>query len=346
MSLRLQLAVDEQEPGLPPPVEVDELAILGPFLDESGARGRLDRGEDLSFRAHLDVELAGVGLLVFASRTGVLHDEALHRTSRSQVHLQEQGPVFGAPPVGLPSRHAAVHGLLRPLILAAGHTSGGGTAEREIHPAIGPVDLELVDPGDRLPAVGRTDDVQADEAGFDRRLDHVGRRPRIPGALPDALAPHRPAFLGRLSQPLLHVVDRFSLPDAVHQGRVRQAAPGKPLAPELRLHAVPEEDQRGKERQPVDPERALGEEDTPELDLRDRPRLPGPPGEGKVDRGPRYSPPIRYSYSASTFSSAGTTPSIRWPSSAIRPSARANCSRSRVITSMPIRSSFSLISVT
>ena len=60
----------------------------------------------------------------------------------------------------------------------------------------------------------------------------------------------------------------------------------------------------------------------------------------------RYSPPIRYSYSASTFSSAGTTPSMRWPSSAMRPSARANCSRSRVITSSPRRSSFSLISVT
>ena len=79
-------------------------------------------------------------------------------------------------------------------------------------------------------------------------------------------------------------VDRLSLPDAVHQGRGRQAAPGQPFAPELRLHPVTEEDHRGKERQPVDPERALGEEDTTQLDLRDRPRLPGAPGEGK-DRG-------------------------------------------------------------
>ena len=111
-------------------------------------------------------------------------------------------PVVRAPPVGLASRDAAVHGLLRPLVLAAGQASRGGTAEREILRAVGPVDLELVDPGDRLPAVGRADDVQADEAGVDRRLDHVGRRPRVPGVLPDALAPHRPAFLGRLPEPL------------------------------------------------------------------------------------------------------------------------------------------------
>ena len=175
----LQLAVDEQQPGLPPPVEVDDLAILGPLLDEPGARRRRDRGEGLSVVAQLDVELAGVGLLVFASRTGVLHDEARHRTNRSQIHLQEQGPVFSAPPVGLPSRHAAVHRLLRPLIRAARQTSGGGTVEREVHPAIRPVDLELVNPGHRLPAVGRTGDIQADEAGVDRRLDHVGGRPRI-----------------------------------------------------------------------------------------------------------------------------------------------------------------------
>ena len=69
------------------------------------------------------------------------------------------------------------------------------------------------------------------------------------------------------------------LPDAVHQGRGRHAAPGKPLAPELRVETVPEEDHRGQERQPVDPQRAPGEEDTPELDLRDRPRLPGPCSE-------------------------------------------------------------------
>ncbi len=92
-------------------------------------------------------------------------------------------PVFGAPTVGLPSRNATVHRLLRPLIWTAGQTSSGGTAEREILAAIGPVDLELVDPGDRLPAVGGTGDVQADEAGRNRRLDHVRGRPRIPGVV-------------------------------------------------------------------------------------------------------------------------------------------------------------------
>src|SRR4030095_9721542 len=104
----LQLAVDEQEPGLPPPVEVDDVAILGPLLDESRARGRGDRGEGLSVVTQLDVELAGVGLLVFASSTSVLHDKARQRVNRSQIHLQEQGEVETAPLVGLTSRHAAV----------------------------------------------------------------------------------------------------------------------------------------------------------------------------------------------------------------------------------------------
>jgi hypothetical protein len=149
----LQLAVDEQQPGVPPPVEVDDLSILDPLLDEPGARRRSDRGEGLSFRTQLDVELAGVGLLVFASRTGVLHDEARHRTNRSEIHLHEQRPVFGAPSVALPSRDAAVHRLLRPLIRTARQTSSGGTVERKVHAAIRPVDLELVNPGPRLPAV-------------------------------------------------------------------------------------------------------------------------------------------------------------------------------------------------
>ena len=296
--------------------------------------------------AHLDVELAGVGLLVFASRAGVLHHEARHRTGRSQVHLQEQRPVHGAPAVGLPSRDAPVHGFLRTLIRAAGQTSSGWAAEREIHAAVRPVDFELVDPGKRLPAVGGTGDVQADEAGFNRRLDDMGGHPRIPGVFPDALAPHRPGFPGRRADPLLHVVDRLAFPDAVHQRRLRQAPPGKPLAPEFHVQAVPEEDQRReaarvrrptarawrRRRDAVRPWRSS----TPAWPARRR----------KGRRRPRYSPPIRYSYRASTFSSAGSTPSMRWPSSAIRPSARANCSRSRVITSMPNRSSFSLISVT
>jgi hypothetical protein len=40
----LQLAVDEKEPGVPPPVEVDDLAMLGPLLDEGGARVRPGHG--------------------------------------------------------------------------------------------------------------------------------------------------------------------------------------------------------------------------------------------------------------------------------------------------------------
>jgi len=97
------------------------------IADEPGARRRLDRGEHLAFRADLNTELAGVGLLAFTSRTGMLHDEARHPTSGSQVHLQEQGRILSAPPVGLPSRDAAVHGLLRPLILPA---NAGGSEFR------------------------------------------------------------------------------------------------------------------------------------------------------------------------------------------------------------------------
>ena len=157
-----------------------------------------------------------------------------------------------------------------------------------------------------------------------------------------------------LPTPLLHVLDRLAFPDAVDQGRLRQAAPRQPFAPDLRLHAVPEEDQRRagaparrptarvwrRRRDAARPWRSS----TPAWP--ERSRRPEPARRRKGHRGPRYSPPIRYWYRASTFSSAGRTPSMRWPSSAIRPSARANCSRSRVITSMPIRSSFSLISVT
>src|SRR5439155_1021290 len=143
--------------------------------------------------------------------------------------------------------------------------------------------------------------------------------PRIPGLLPDALRPYRPPLFGRLAHSLLHFVGRFSFADAVHQDRARLPAPRKPLAPDLHVETVPEEDHRGQERQRVDPQRAPGEEDAPELDLRDRPRLTRAVGEMGHDL-----PPIRYSYNASTFSSAGTTLSIRWPSSAIRPSARAN----------------------
>src|SRR6476620_6320292 len=100
----------------------------------------------------LDVELAGIGLLVFATRTGVLHDEARHRTNLSQIHLQEQGPVFRAPSIRFASCHAAVHRLLRPLLWTARHASSGGNVEREVNASIRPIDFELVNPGYRLPA--------------------------------------------------------------------------------------------------------------------------------------------------------------------------------------------------
>jgi hypothetical protein len=48
---------------------------------------------------------------VFASGAGVLHDEARHRMSGSEVDLQEERRVFRAPPVGLATFDAAVHSL-------------------------------------------------------------------------------------------------------------------------------------------------------------------------------------------------------------------------------------------
>src|SRR5262245_27034624 len=118
-----QLAVDEDEPGFPPPVEVDERAILGPLFDESGACRRRDGREGLSVGAQLDVELASVGLLVFSSRAGVLHNEALYLTNVSQIYLQEQRPVPAAPSVSEAFGHAPVHRLLRSLIRTTRHAS-------------------------------------------------------------------------------------------------------------------------------------------------------------------------------------------------------------------------------
>ena len=98
----LQLAIGEMEPRLALPVEIDEPARVGPLVDEPGARGRDDRPEDLSIVAQLDVELAGIGILVFPSRTGVFHDEARHGTNRPEIHLQERAPALSAPLVGWP----------------------------------------------------------------------------------------------------------------------------------------------------------------------------------------------------------------------------------------------------
>ena len=156
----------------------------------------------------------------------MLHDEARHRTNRSQINLQEQRPAFGAPRVGSTCRHASVHGPLWPLIGRARRTASGGTAEREILPAVRPVHLELVNPGHRLATVGRTGDIQTDDARVDRRLDHMGRRPCIPGAT-DAPGSHERVFVCRFSQPLLHLVRRFSLADAVDEGRSSSARGGR-----------------------------------------------------------------------------------------------------------------------
>ena len=347
----LEFAVDEQQPRVPPAVEIGQCAVLRALLDKRGARRGLHRGEELAIPAHLDVELARIGLFVLAARAGVLHHEALHRARRSEVHLEEQGPVEGGPAVGLPPGHAAVHGFLGPLVGAERHAARDRSAEREVLPAVRPVDLELVDSGHRLAAVGGADDVQADEPRLHRRLDRVGGRARVPAVFPDAPAPRRPAFLRRLPEPLLHVGDRLAVAHAVEQHRLRHAAARELVAPVLHRHAVPEEHERRQEREPVHPQRTLREERAAQLHGRNRPRLPGPseiegpgpPGGGGGCHATRLLSGTWYS--ASTFSSAGTTPSIGCPSRAMRPSVRANRSRSRVITSRPIRSSCSRISV-
>ena len=276
---RLQPAIHELEAGHAPSVEVPEAAIVGPLVDEVGAgRGR-DGGEVLSVDARLDVEVPGVGVLVLAARARVLHDEALHRARRAKIHLQEQGPALGAPLIGLPAGDAAVHRVLRTLIGTAGHASRRGAAEREILRRVGAVDLELVDPGDRLSAVRRADDVEADETRVDRGLDHVRGRPVAAAGFAHALGSLAGVFFGGLAKPRPHVLERLSDPDTVHQRRVDRAAPSQPLGPPLRVHAVPQEDEGGKKCQRVDPQSAPRKEDTAKLDRGDRPRLPHPRGE-------------------------------------------------------------------
>ena len=153
------------------------------------------------------------------------------------------------------------------------------------------------------------------------------------------------AFFGRLSEPRLHVLDGLSLLDAVHQGRVRSGRGGSAARSATSRRG---RDRRRRPRAGAPARRPTARAWQRRHDGARSWRSSTPDAlarRTRLCRGPRYSPPIKYSYRASTFSSAGTTPSMRWPSSAIRPSARANCSRSRVITSSPRRSSFSLISV-
>ena len=179
------------------------------------------------------------------------------------------------------------------------------------------------------------------------RLDHVRGRPVVAAPVPNAPDSRlrrvpRPAFRVAPSRP------RWRLPS----GRC-SSAPG-PSAPRRDSRSIrhfasrpcPKKIDRGQERQRVDPQPALGKEGAAELDPGDRPRLTRASRRTRIAAGHATRLQSGTRYRASTFSSAGTTPSMRWPSSAIRPSARANCSRSRVITSRPMRSSFNLISVT
>src|SRR3972149_4701613 len=78
-----------------------------------------------------------------ASRTGVLHDEARHRTNRSQIHLHEQGPVVSAPPVGLTSRHAGVPGVASRR--GRGPPAEGGPQVTAEAPLLRPVDESRCD---------------------------------------------------------------------------------------------------------------------------------------------------------------------------------------------------------
>ena len=138
---------------------------------------------------------------------------------------------------------------------------------------------------------------------------------------------------------------RLSLADAVHQGRRRQAAPRQPVASDLHLHAVPEEDHRGHQREDVHPQPAFGKEDAAQFDLRDRPRLPRARRNREVTDGhvTRLQSGTRRARPRSRRRARRCRSGD--PSRAIRPSARASFSRSRVITSRPFRSSISLISV-
>ena len=168
----------------------------------------------------------GVELLAFASRAGVLHDEALHRgeSRRDPPAGTAAGPpehqLSASPPATLPfTAFSGPRSCRQGTLLVAGRSSARFAGHRARTPRTRRC-------WRRVAAVGRASDVQPDEPGFNRRLDHVRRRPRVAGALADALAPHRPAFLGRLAEPRLHVLDRLSLAHAVHQGRRRSDRAG------------------------------------------------------------------------------------------------------------------------
>src|SRR5687768_8471533 len=77
--LVLELAVNEDEPGVATPVEVGQDALFDPLINEPRTRRRGDRGEGFSVAAYLNIKVAGVGLLIFPSGTRVLHDDARHR---------------------------------------------------------------------------------------------------------------------------------------------------------------------------------------------------------------------------------------------------------------------------
>ena len=122
--------------------------MVGTLVDEARVGRRRDRREGRAVRAHLDVEFAGIEIFALTTRAGMLDHEAIDRPRRAKIHLQERAVPFGAPAVGLPSGHAAVHRLLGSLVGTAGRLGRRGTAKGEVLPSLGSVDLELEDSGD------------------------------------------------------------------------------------------------------------------------------------------------------------------------------------------------------
>jgi len=143
--------------------------------------------------------------------------------------------------------------------------------------------------------------------------------------------PHRPALFGR--RPSRFFTSSTRSPPGcllIRAGSARRA--GQAFAPELRLHAVPEEDSARKKRQPINPQRIVCQKTRRSSTFGSSTLRPA--RRRKV--GHATGPPIRYSYRASrsrpparAFDSLAGQP--------IRLSARANCSVAGH-QSMPIRS--------
>ena len=222
----------------------------------------------------------------------MLDDESCDLSKRSEIDLQKQRPVPGTEAVALASPDAPVHRLLRSAVRSARDTSGHCLAACEIFSCVGAVHLELEDPGNRFAGVGRCGDIQPDKSRFDR-IDHVGRRPGIAGALADELASHGPPLLGGLPESLLHLVQRLALADRVDECRLRQTAPCKSMGSESGVDTMSEEHHGGKEREHVDPQSAFRKERRDEARPSRWPRPAPPAPKTKRRPPPRYRPPIR-----------------------------------------------------